>query len=494
MNTVPDIRKVDFGSFDAESEHRLNDYFVDTGVFTRISSGRTHFIIGRKGSGKTAIFRRADEGLVGHPVIKLDFEDYSWTVHSKVREEGVPSEASFVASWKFIFLVNICKHWCNTASDEVAEKAMELLQRLYGGEDPGALNILADRLRRLRRFDLPTVAGMGGGGVEFSEDSNSGPVVAQSISLWNQRLLEFVEVHYTEFPFSILADRLDDGWDATPQSGQLLAGALKAARSINASIERPYHASPVIIFLRQDIYDALRFNDKNKSQGRIEWLRWSESNLIAVAEQRVARSLGISRTVAWNAIFTAEELRQRASARSYILSRTMHRPRDIIAFCTFAQVEAEKRGHSRADREEIYAAEESYSKHIYDELIDETEKRYPHFDRIMQTIRAIGVHRFSMDEWNVACEKIFGSISDGEKSAYLRILFEHSIVGVPRTGGKAGGTTFVYLYNDPLLQADFSSDIVVHRSLIKYLSIREAQRRTTAADAGSEAADSGRRA
>jgi superfamily II DNA/RNA helicase len=63
---------VDFGNVDAEGETNLSEYFVDTGVLSRLISGRKQFVIGRKGSGKTALFLLASEEKLERPVLKLD--------------------------------------------------------------------------------------------------------------------------------------------------------------------------------------------------------------------------------------------------------------------------------------------------------------------------------------------------------------------------------------------------------------------------------------
>jgi ATPase subunit of ABC transporter with duplicated ATPase domains len=51
------IKSVDFGRIDAEAEQNLGGYFVDTGVLAKLTNGSKYLVIGRKGSGKTALFK-----------------------------------------------------------------------------------------------------------------------------------------------------------------------------------------------------------------------------------------------------------------------------------------------------------------------------------------------------------------------------------------------------------------------------------------------------
>ena len=51
------IEKVDLGDLAAENEIKgLTSYFVPTGQYNEAKRGRAQLVVGRKGSGKTAIF------------------------------------------------------------------------------------------------------------------------------------------------------------------------------------------------------------------------------------------------------------------------------------------------------------------------------------------------------------------------------------------------------------------------------------------------------
>src|SRR5689334_7377692 len=106
------IKGVDFGRLEAEADPNLFRYFIDTGVFEKLVSGAKYFVIGRKGSGKTALFRHATTTAMGRPAVHLDFgSDYSWESHKQIVESGLPAESAHVASWRFTLLAAACKHW-----------------------------------------------------------------------------------------------------------------------------------------------------------------------------------------------------------------------------------------------------------------------------------------------------------------------------------------------------------------------------------------------
>lgn len=473
------IKDVDFGRLDAEAEVNLADYFVDTGVLHKLRTGRKQYVIGRKGSGKTALFKLASEKALGQPVISMEFSDYPWAAHKQIREAEVTAESAFVTSWRFTIFAAICQHWADRADGEVKKSAQAHIEAIYGGDVPGVLEMLVDRLKRLRKIDLPSVEGFAGlGGLEL-EPAGEGPALARSLGQWCRVLQDFVAQNHSEFPVTVMLDRLDEGWDATDDSKMLMAGALKAARDVNLRLARPNKPAAAITFLRSDIYNELSFNDKNKINADIEFLDWNEDTLIDVAEARIARSLSCNKTGAWARVFSSDEMRQRASIRSYVLKRTMLRPRDMIAFCLNCQEVAVADQAGIVATSHVYRAEEKYSHHIYDELDDEMHKQVPDARAILQAVREMGSTRFTFANWMETLRRRGESAGESKAQGWLRVLFDYSIVGVQKRGGVTRGTTFRFIYNDRLLEPNFDGEMIVHPSLTKYLSLR-APRRTQA--------------
>lgn len=123
----------------------------------------------------------------------------------------------------------------------------------------------------------------------------------------------------------------------------------------------------MVLFLRTDLWEKLSFNDRNKMSQDIIYLDWSADELSGVIDRRIASSAGVPEGRGWETVFTTAEMRNRASARTYMLKRTLGRPRDIVAFAGFALKEAQSSGHDRIEGDDIYAAERRYSKHVLDE-------------------------------------------------------------------------------------------------------------------------------
>jgi hypothetical protein len=464
-----DIRDVNFGRLDSESDPDLANFFVDTGVTERIWDGEHSIILGRKGSGKTALFREAKFEKTN--ILHLDFDDYAWDAHKAITEIGGTADARYMASWTFTFLVAACRRWMESPIGEVAAAARALHLRVYGADATGGkLDILVDRAKRLRQLELPNVGDAGGLG-SFAFGDPDGAQLARTAHQWIPLLEQLAVQCLAKHPLSIFVDRLDDGWDASDEIKLMLAGAIKAARKLNIEFKRAQKTPFVVLFLRTDIYELLRFGDKAKLSQDIESIEWSDDDLIAMASKRIANSCPVKVANAWDGVFSTERIRQRTTIRKYILKRTMRRPRDLIAFCLEVKKAAKKNGVAVATRTEVYKAEEAYSAHVYGELVDEMHKQLPKTDDYFVALKEVGHAKFNQAAWRVAVTKVDPSCADAQE--WLGHLYDYGVVGVPVVGGKSGGSKVEFVYDNGSKRKSIGGEVVVHPALIKFLQLKE---------------------
>ncbi len=104
-------------------------------------------------------------------------------------------------------------------------------------------------------------------------------------------------------------------------------------------IPRPIHSMSVVVFLRDDIYQMLQFERKNKitenNVSTVEWdLRGDSLTLRALMERRFGEVFYRDGTAAWNEVFDdRREMPGRQSKYKHICDRTFLRPRDMIKCC-----------------------------------------------------------------------------------------------------------------------------------------------------------------
>jgi hypothetical protein len=162
------------------------------------------------------------------------------------------------------------------------------------------------------------------------------------------------------------------------------------------------------------------------------------------------------------------------------------RPRDLITFCQECKTTALKNGHDIILNSDVYEAEERYSERVYREFVDEMHKQCPQVDKLFEVVRRLRFERFSFSTWEA--EFYRAQVPDLSPSDALRILFDYSIVGVVRIGGSGGGSTLEFKFIHPLIQFDYSREMVVHPGLKKHLKLIE--KRSKAAVAEEETEDS----
>lgn len=310
MTTPEELARIDFGRLDAESDPRLLDYFLVTGTVKKAEQG-AKLVIGRKGSGKTALFTHLKHNL---PTVTIDLDllDYVFEMHKGLTEAGLTAERAYVASWKLLIYAAVFGGLRSEMEASLRTRGDKALEALGLGENAGMFRPIASWLKRVRRVDLPTVMGSGGGGVKLG-DKQSNILTGDTIR-WLDELEAVLKAEVELSPVTVLIDRLDDAWDGDQESLDLIGGAIRATRDIAIAWGQPSPA-PVITFLRTDLWEKLSFNDKNKMSQDIIYLDWTPEQLAEVVDLRVHNSLATPLGSGWERAFTTDEMRQRAGAR-----------------------------------------------------------------------------------------------------------------------------------------------------------------------------------
>ena len=110
-------------------------------------------VLGRKGAGKTAVFKYLSEKpseflKKDEHLISLSFEDYNWNVHSLLINRDSAESLTYKQSWRFVILVEVIKahvqylESIGAVIPKPMAKAKVLLQKLFDEPIP---SILLDR-------------------------------------------------------------------------------------------------------------------------------------------------------------------------------------------------------------------------------------------------------------------------------------------------------------------------------------------------------------
>ncbi|MFH0984135.1 MAG: hypothetical protein V1882_01215 [Candidatus Omnitrophota bacterium] len=488
-----------FGGIDADSDDILIRCFEDHEAFKALLELKNFLIVGRKGSGKTSIFKKLllnrtyDFFCFGHT-----FTDYPWEYHDRQVKLGIPDQDKFTHSWKYFVLLTLSKIVLNQDQslpyDEESLKQQAKIEQFvidtYGTRDPDVTQIFSPtkvlRLKPHIDFDFKLLkAGISPEQVPMEEL----PTIIQEV---NQNLTTAVlSCLNPAHKYYVCFDQLDLGFDpGSPDYMNRLIGLLLAARDINLKAKEIGKKLLVVIFLRNDIYDNLHFEDKNKiTENHLSTIEWdtqtTSKTLKGLMEKRFALLLGEGENVNWDEVFDeTKEMTGHQSKYQHILDRTYLRPRDIIKFCNQVLVEYKNRLKSepdsnlKFDNADLIKAKTSYSDYFLRELDDEIHKHLPKYEDYLEIFKGIGVMQFDKAE--------FIRIFDAKKDFFpgknpmeiLKELFSFSVIGFYRAGGGGfGGSEYVFKYKEGRARFDETAEkFKLHPGLMDVLGLKKFSR------------------
>lgn len=456
---------IGFGQVSAERDEDLSEYFYENGVLQLVIENRHQFLVlGRKGAGKTAVFQHLSENHRKYLkkedlTVSLSLQNYSWDIHGILATEGKASALAYIQSWKYVvYLIAIKSLIDAEVSTPKLKIAKKVIESIYTTPNPSLGQIIGQKLLQLSRVKLPS------GSVNFSEDglggvSAEGGEVAFSEVKENKSLQEtlnrsierisnifeeaLVESLVAPRRVFVTFDRIDEAWDSASfeASQRIIAGLIGAAEYINSKFRgglRP------VIFLREDIFETLDLNDKNKLRSDCgQLLAWSKDGLSRMILERVnfsARKSGNDELSRIEDLFDRDQMRQQRSPFDYLMLRTMLRPRDFIKFFQLVKQDMRERAgnpfdqeevnHNRLECQSIYNVEPLYSEWLVEELKDEWRAQYPRINDLFSAIQNIGKTNLAAEDLSEALKKLGVEASPSEIGAYIKFLFDNSIIGL----------------------------------------------------------------
>jgi hypothetical protein len=293
---------------------------------------------------------------------------------------------------------------------------------------------------------------------------------------------------HPEHDYYVCFDQLDLGFTVDdPRYSQRLIGLLLAARELSRAAKDDGKRMSVVVFLRDDIYQMLQFEDKNKitetNVSTVEWdLPGDTLTLRALMERRFGEVFYRDGTAAWNEVFDdRREMPGRQSKYKHICDRTFLRPRDMIKFCNEV-LSAYKDLHpndpgGRFDNDVVIAARDGYSDYLLRELDDEIAKHVPDYREYLEVLKSIGNIQFTSEVFRHAWSGR-PALSGESWEAGLASLFEFSVIGYLKSGGGGGGSTYVWRYLDARARFDPSADLYrVHPAFKEALDLIQGRAR-----------------
>lgn len=481
----------------AETDSELQQYFFTIPEVRQLVDSKLWLVLGRKGTGKTAIYRYLEtagpSSLDGYFVISLNFKDYPWPIHKLYKESLSGELTAYQKSWRYLFFVKALSKLIDikVSSGEQLGKDLKwargYIEKLYGSPDPTLLEVLLSKIARVDKIKAPG-ANLGEvsfevGEISFEDISEDKTLQTKLRSNAYTLLNHFENVFKSNaqgYKFMIVLDQLDENWltGEIEEYSKVLINLLNVCRNISTD-ESINKYIKVVPFLRSDIYNSLRFNDKNKLfQDSAIVISWDNESLNSMFFQRIKKylpadyPLELSRKS--DSLFEANFVRQGTPPFHFITRRSFFRPRDVIVY--FNKI----REVHRPSRTGLYSTSDLYdaaieaSTSVYNEIIDEWSNQFPEIEKLLDVLQLIAIETFSYDDFSAKYKQAFPLSTDVDMRKHLSFLFDNSIIGQKKQG------RWEYICSLPNLKMNIEKGYRTHQSLKYRLQLVEGRSIQTA--------------
>lgn len=401
-----------FGKDRAQEDENLKHYFVKTKQYEEIASGSRELVLGRKGSGKSAMFKvLAEDSSEAIPVqISFDGEDFVFIQNALKNNnicELVNDDFKYSLAWKDFIISEIVLSALNAVDTLDGELSTFLSKH----------GLIKEKTwRKFAHSLIKVVKGAklqsGNGEIEFDFAGLSDILEQDRVSL-NDSINKLIRTNN----FKVLIDNLDEPWKNTPDMNSWLRGLLYAIRQL----KREFNKLKIVAFLRTDIYDIIsRGSDLFDSKSEITTITWDDSNFynlkllvanrIAYYFEKDLPSSSDQIQKLWDMVFPHSlnyGYKHTELLANYLIDRTFRRPRELLQFCRQILTEGKSR-YIPVEENAVSPAEIIYSEWKLSDLTGEYSKSFSNIDKCIQSF--IGAKK----TWNWPVTEILDHLSKVE--------------------------------------------------------------------------------
>lgn len=459
-------------------------YFYHVKEAKQVLSGEKYYVIGRKGSGKSAIsqylLNLSNDAKDGYKTFTetLSFKNFPFNELYALQNNKYTQPNQYMTIWKYIIYSYICRLMIKNQS--IDNNLREVLEKLYPPTNTHNLSRLIETWTT-KEFGAQ-IAGTGGSiSVEkISKFDNLSWIEKTNI------LEDIIEQYIDNSKYYIIFDELDEDYrDFKTEEERcryvyLITSLFKAVQDIKAIFKEKKQVICPIVFLRDDIYLLIQDPDKNKWGDFIILLEWDKDKIKSMLAYRISKAIDAEGEIlqfntAWDSIFCKEDVHYGTSAKKsisifeYMTLSTQLRPRDYIKYIQVCAEEAINSNEPQITAQIVKKMDKGFSNYLKAEIIDEISAQLPDIINILSIISQIRKWNFSIKEFKGTYMQYYkrNTVKEGNIDKVLQLLFDFSVIGNQPNNRQIS----FFRYKNPEARFNFQENIVVHRGLFKALQI-----------------------
>lgn len=438
------LQQLSFGDPTAENEmETLGTYYMQTDHYRRALNGEVNLVVGRKGSGKTALFLqlrdriRADKRNImvdlkpdGYQLIKLK-EDLLTALTEGARQHLL------TAFWEYLLLLEVThkvlqkdatvyKH-----NHELHELYLEL-DAAYRATDFSAEGDFSERLLTLSARISGEYSMRDGGKQKqtLRSDEVTSLLYVHDLRQLRERLSKYLEHKEAVW---ILFDNLDKGWNTSgvdQMDAIVLRCLIDASRKMQREMMKRGHDFRCLLFLRNDVYEVLMRASADYGKDMRVVLDWTDSEMLReMLRLRLVTGIKLHRDTAFENIwrdicvthFKGEE------TASYMIERSLMRPRNLLKIFSHMKGFANNLNHDKIDENDVEKGLRAYSQDLLIELGHELSDVMPTGTNVLYRLIDCKAEMSKTELFNIL--RIAGE-DEGKAEELFRYLLYYGVIGL----------------------------------------------------------------
>jgi len=367
------LEQISCGDPTAENEAAgLSEYFLETEAYQRALNGAANILVGRKGSGKTAVFlqvrdrSRADKENI---VIDLIPDGYQLIKMKEfiLDQLGLGSRKEVIAAfWQYVLWLEIAyklleKDHQRAYRDPRLLKEYKKLEELFRSRVDTGAGDFSERLRLLSTNIIDRFEKAKKPGANSKQLDSSGVIeiiYGQDIHQLRESVLGYLRLKGFVY---FLLDNLDRIW--TPggfdaDDALIVVGLVEAMQEITRRFQKSRLDFRWAIFIRSDVYEFLIRGMADYGKLSIQSLEWSDRELLKILFQRRIESGVMRLQLSWKNLLKEISIGNvdGRPVLDFLVDGSLMRPRYLIRLFETARRRAITFGRSHLEEGDYFAA------------------------------------------------------------------------------------------------------------------------------------------